>query len=352
MKRLVSFFVALVLCFSLFGCGCSSELNNIYITSDVNCHITAPCSNSENTYSIEFNVPFYILYSGDDIYSELLTINNTFHIGENAILNGKNVELLKGGIVSVSQSNLTDYTNDDYYETLACSYGVFYLGLTEENAYNEDLINNVTDLIKCYEKNTYILTINIGYYGAITDDITVDTLSIPELNLNYKFNSFYVDTIDVPENITFDDGTNIIDYTSAQGSLSCTKIGELGYMFIDGNTLSNINSISVESANDECNVITEENKFDFQCLEETCGSLYIEQNLHNFNKGDVLSLEFDFVINQERAKPLDEDIMIISLITKTIDMDGNEYWKFVYVPYVCSGEYLMFDILDQNNISI
>ncbi|MBQ9701294.1 MAG: hypothetical protein IJV71_11830 [Lachnospiraceae bacterium] len=301
--------------FILSGCAKKEDVPEYTIDSRVNYFITVPY-NEENWFSLSF----YRLFNGNDDYSEVLdAYNNTFNVGEDAVLIGDNVEALNGATIRVTQMDFEQ--GETFCHNLAFLYNKKY-GIVDTDLDNlEELESKVEDCVYKYSANAKILGMSISYLGNITDNVRIEQLQIPSLNITYDFQNFEIDTIKVPEGIVVNEEI-AIDHKIAGGVFAGATAGGSGTKFIEGKALTGIKSLIVSSANHYYYMADES-------LERS------------FKEGDEINLEYNYYINENLIDCEQSDALAASMITKIMTENGVEIWEFEHQASVVTGSFLL-----------
>lgn len=347
-----SLYICLLLyIFLLVGCRsekCNySEMIEKYncIDSVVSYSIKAPLSTGQNEYKIFFNAPFYRVYSGENKDLDLLSTRDTFEIGDEAELEGENVEMLDGAKVTIYKTKLSECVNyDDYCLRMAYFYGIEDLHTGIEEGVDEDTLESIRNIVSNVADDYTVLTICITFDGCVYDNVTIDSLKIKSLNFKFVFEKFLISTFQYKDGIVENEDNNIVDYTAGLSGLFADAIlPEIGYIEIMGDVKSDIKNIEVTSLDDDITVITSDNYSKYREMEDVYGTLY-ETNSNKYAKGDTISARHCY-INNRSLDNVDTKMSNV-LIRYTIE-DGTKVCRFVYQPVVVDGPYLIMKKMDE-----
>ena len=316
MQNKVKYIVLIIMSIVVLGgCAEKAQVPEYTIDSRVNYFITVP-DNKENW----FGLSFYRLFNGEDDYSEILeTYNNEFTVGEDAVLVGDNVELLNGATIRVTQIDFEK--SENYCHNLAVLYNR-KSGSEDKNAGKlKKLEDKIEVYVDKYSANAKILGMSINYLGNITDNVRIEQLQIPSLNITYDFDNFEIDTINVPEGIVVNEEI-AIDHKMTGGLNAGAAAGGSGTKFIEGKALKGIKSLNVSSAN----------RYYYMADES------LERS---FKEGDEINLEYNYYIDENLIDCEQSDALAASMITKIVTADGAEIWEFEYPASVVTGPFLL-----------
>jgi len=301
----------------LGGCG-RDKAPEYVVDSKTNYHITVPYNEKD-----WFSVSVYRIYNGEEDYSTKLKAKDKFTVGTDAVLTGENMDVLNGMEVVVSQMDFVE--PEDYLDNLAHLYGQEYGELDEDGEVNTSIKSKLRKNIDKYSKNAKVLCIIVSYWGELTENVKIEQLSIPELNLTFDFDSFEIETIEVPDGVQVSE-EGIIDYYSAQSGFFMT-IGRSGsaYKPILGKALTDIKSLTVESANYDC--------------------IMVEETEYSFRENEEIQVDFSYLYNDSYIDWENSDGVVASLITKIVTEDGREVWEFHQQPSYVAPEYLLQEMI-------
>ena len=340
-----------ILLSGLFLTGCSQkQAESILFDSNVNCTISVPRSD-DREIPVEFQVPFCQLYSGDDMYSEFLADGSDLVVGEDVILSGKNVECLNGAEVLLSQYSFSECIKDNYYEKLSASYGTTYLGMDYLSATDAGFVKKVKKMVSPYEKNAFIVSALLQFSGCISDDVVIEKLTIPDMEFEYDFKHFTIETFDVPGDVKTAYDEEVIDWTSNGGLLVGSVLEPSGYALIGGVSNVDIKGMSIESSNEVCTVVNKDNYLNYADISEDFAGICEAQKLEGYKAGEEIDLEFDYVFSEFDQELIDADVVMASLIVKIQDESDNMYWDYLYEVNASDGPFLMMKLLLQKGIS-
>lgn len=350
MRKIISVILMVGILMSLFGCGTGKD-DAVDIQSDVDVRITVPKS-EDNKYPVFIQIPFFRLYSLKDQYSDVLSIKSEFEIGTDVMLEGINTDVLRGATLSINQYDFKDVIDDNYYNVLTRYYGAYYLGLDEKSEVGEELLESVKSALKPHVGNTKVLSFLLSYYGGISEDVRIESLYVSELDLKFTFDNFAIETFEIPENVTFGDGTEFIDGSIVSGIQVGPSIEKnAGYACVTGEVLTDISNIALESLNNVC-VIVDEKENERLKQEGYLYDFYKEQKLENLKKGENIDLEFGYILQENQDELLSKDTIVLSLETKIHDSNGDEYSIFKYQPYSVDSAYLMLKYLNAKEVGV
>jgi hypothetical protein len=149
--------------------------------------------------------------------------------------------------------------------------------------------------------------------------------------------------MDIPENVEVDDEG--LEYTASGGVYSDSWISRYNCLMLDANVTADIESLEVESANDVCEIINDDNIDTYRDIDDYVDSVYAGNNKSSYKEGDVLSAEYTYAFDDSLIN--DNANLVASFIVKIKLADGTEHWDFEYQPSVVSEQYLMTNILHQ-----
>ncbi|MBQ6288549.1 MAG: hypothetical protein IJK71_04830 [Clostridia bacterium] len=345
MKRIGRIFclIALVcLCISFLLSSALGEAVEFYYQAQSSYKITVPFSETEQ-FPFFVDVPITIIYAGEDKYSDLLYAKSDYTIGNDVILHGENIEMLTGNKIQVSQQKLSDYNLDDhYYDVLTAKYCEQELHNVDKKTLHDNK-NKIRQWISSYADKSYILMIDMYIYKGVTEDIRIDSMDLPELNISLRFDDMAIETMDIPNDVIVDNMESVIDFTSANGILKCNTICKSGFTFIDGDAIVGLKQICMESANDVSVVVNADNYAEYAELLGNEG--YEEQKKTNIQPGESFSLCFEYILSEKEEELYDKDSILMSYIVKAVDDKGQEHWTFGYNAYMLDPAYLIYRVM-------
>ncbi len=342
MKKIVTF-ICIGMCMLLAGCRESDTKTDreIVINSKVNCTITVPKSDENRDIEVFWQTMFYQTYVNKDMYPALDDIQLEYTVGENAELTGENVDLLNGAIVYITQTDMSELADEYYYSRLANAYYQGYMGGTE--LVDSALLEKITDIVEQYVDNAKVVSVHLVVDACFDKNVRVESLHIPELGFDFRMDNLSIETIEIPDDVEISD--EIIDLASFDRIYADSHIAKYNYISIDGTATEDIKTISVESANSCCEVITEENHTRYEEEDVLYGSIYTKQKETDYKKDSTVALEYTYAF--ENGLVDNSDTTMASLIVKTDLADGRQVWSFVYQPSFVQGEYLFLDVVDE-----
>lgn len=337
MKKLAILVLLLICCLGI--CGCNESDANICLDSKVNYVYTVPICDEQEC--IEIQIPFYRVYNGKDLYSDILNEKSEFIIGEDAHLEGDNVEELDGAVIMVSQSALNEYKDDQgYNQRLEECYVNKYSNSDDEKS-DRKKISKIKDK---YINNCQVVFFNIVSRENIKNDVSVSKLYIPELEIEYSFEQMEINTITLANDVKIDSG-EIIDYSSLEGIFSDAFVSEYGYLTFEGVANCDIKDISVFSLNNNCDIVNQDNYEHYKDKESIYGELIHKNMKTQYKKDDEIELGYCYFFNQDIVNTDETDAVVSCLVVQTIDENDNKYWTLVYQPSIVSGRYFIMKLL-------
>lgn len=343
MKKLAVLALALVVIFSsITGCGKPAPADFL-IDSKNYFEIGVPAGSK-----VFFQALWYRI-SGHEYMTEHSMDFQTYTVGQDAELTGRNVDQLQGATISVSEQNLKDQINSYYYRDILLELnhlqGTNPARNQEGNLRFQD-IAKVWYALNGYVQKAKVLSFNLGFYGEITKEIQIDSIRIDSIHYQATFDSFHITPLAIPENRT-GDIYDQLDSGSFGGVLLYSSMSQAGYCFIEGVAKTAIRDIRVEGVNDSCVVLDETNYSDFKeysdyFFEQTTNGRYAGP----FAKGDEINLEYDYVClgkTAEEFKQYDSAIACLRYIF-TLD-DGTELNGYSYQSSVIAPEYALVHLL-------
>jgi hypothetical protein len=342
-KKILLIVIVLMSLFSFNGC--AANINDFVVNAKTYFDIGVP-----NNSKIFFQAPWFRISATDYNKSNLLA--GTFTVGDNVKLSGENVSQLDGAKINLTQFDLKDIGNSEYYKALLMEEDYMfntnkYRIIDNQFVYpDEDEIKQTERLLEPYVTTAKILACNFVFYGSIDKPIRVDSIEISSLNFKFDFNTFKITPYDLPEDQTIE-VNSVIDSYNGGGLLAGPSLSEAGYYFIEGKAKENIKEITNMSLINSCQVVNKDNHGEYEEYENKHNtSLYIEQKTTNFQKGDEINIEFNYLfegIDPEEFKKYDSTMASIANVF--ILDDGSKLYNYIYQPSMRSAEYGLVHIL-------
>ncbi|MBP3326940.1 MAG: hypothetical protein J6L77_11040 [Coprococcus sp.] len=344
MKKIIAF---ILICVSMLLAGCKDSNadidREIVINSRVNCTITVPKSDENRKMEVFWQLDFYQIYVNKELYPALEGKSLTYRVGEDAELTGDNVEQLHGATINISQYDMSEMANDNYFSDLADEYYQEYMDGKEPA--DSKLQKRITDIIsKCIDK-AKVVSVNFVVDGCFDRDVKVKSLYIPELGFDFPMDDLRIETIEIPDNVEFSYIDEVVDSASWGGMVAGNHIAKYNFYSIDGTALADISKISVESANTCCEVITAENHKKYEEADALSVPIYVKQKETDYKKDSTVNLEYCYAFANKLVE--NSDTTIASLIVKTELADGRQIWSFEYPLSLVWDRYLLLDIVDE-----
>ena len=344
MKKVIARFVMIICVVAILCSGCDnhkvdiSKSDNIYCKSKVDYQITVPKTNLEQG-DIYFCAPFYLL-TNNEIHLIESEEGREYVIGEDATLEGENVDALNGGIVYLEKIDLKECIDDSFYENAARSYWVNYLNKDFSEEPDDDLKKEIKDVVSQVADNCVVLAMNITYSGTINDKVKLERVVIDDLNFEYAFENFEIDLIDAKDVAV--NTSECIQYSTFGGQFLDGMVYSEGFIPLEGIAIANLKKINVKSLNDQCILINSDNYDDFPQLEENYGNIDYPKNDGDFSMGEDISMEYTYFFDVDNMI-IDSDAKMASLVIEVVDDNGNTCWDVVYQPSVTDGPYLLLN---------
>ncbi|MEN6637456.1 MAG: hypothetical protein ABFC56_16525 [Clostridiaceae bacterium] len=343
MKKLtVLAFTALIIFSSLIGCAKPAP-TDFLIDSKNYFEIGVPYNSN-----VWFQAPWYRISTHDyDADKTLSTM--TFTLGEDVEVFGINTDQLLGAEVYITQSNLADMINKDYYKTMyreAC----YRQGVTPDfNSAGEVRskdANRVRRALREYVSTAKVLSFNMVFDGAITKDVQIDSLRIASIGYSVSFDSFHITPLAIPADRT---DTIYSEYVSGGwgGTLIGPSMSQSGYCFVEGTAKTDIRDIRVESVNDSCIVVNKNNYSNYTAYSDSFSEYTINgQRTGPFSKNEDIYLEYDYLYlakSLEEFKQYDSAVACLRYIVSL--EDGTELNSYVYQTSIRAPEYGLVHLL-------
>ena len=345
-RKLISMFTGLLLVFLLTGCG-TPKAKEVNVVSKVDCRITVPID-EEKQVPVYFYIPFYYLYTGTDCYSDKLASQHVFEIGKDAELTGNNVELLRGGTVTVSQVSFGEEIGEgpdeeSYYSKLAQHYAACFDGHDSDD---EKLKEQVREIAERYTKDGKILSFQLAFQGEVKENVSVQSLKIPALNgIEISFDQLSIETAALPENVDIVSSEGVFEYTSFGGASYGAVIAKVEPTFVGGKVLKDLAGIQLVSLNDVCEVVTQDNKTRYADLEPAYGAFAVPVPA-GYTAGNSVELDYTFVMKDEQAALDLQDVRMASFARVFELENGEVYWSLAYEPIVRDSSFLLLHVID------
>lgn len=295
-----------------------------------------------------FQAPWYRV-STQDYLEDSGSNAREFTVGQDAELSGVNVDQLNGAHITVRENDLSECVNTDYYKNIALQ-SFLLQGITPERNLAGDVrsrdVAKVRNALKGYVAHGKILSLNLSFYGEITKDVQIDSISINSIYYHASFDSFHITPLAIPDNqsdviyekyITGGDG----------GLLSGPSMSQSGYCLVEGAAQSAIRNIRVEAVNDSCVVLDQTNYREFAAYCDTFSESTMNgQKAGPFRNGDAINLEFAYLYlgkTPEEFKQYDSAIACLRYIY-TLE-DGTELNSYIYQTSLLEPEYVLVRLL-------
>ncbi len=311
------------------------NLKNLSIDSNVNYSVFVPTEKSGTDICI--SLPFYRLCSKDNILEGIKDTGYT--VGDDAFLEGRNVDTLNGMQVSVTQKKLSDCidNNEEYkkqiLQMVKKSYGAH--AITEEN---KEKAESYID--KCID-STYVISIFMTYDNKIASDVEVKKLSIPSINLTYDVNKFNICMV---KNHQFTEAEcdKLFDFSVTNGSLSNSILSKAGYYDFEGKTKKNLKSVQLYSLNDGIKILNE-NELSEKNI-SVSGEADSSPRLEDVSKNKSVE---SYMYYWYTADTKSIDAYVSSLLLSIEGNDGQKASKLIYQPSFVDGEYYVAKALKE-----
>lgn len=311
------------------------NLKNLSIDSNANYSIFVPTKKGGTDICV--SLPFYRLCSKDNILEGIKDTGYT--VGEDAFLEGKNVDALNGMQVSVTQKKLSDCIDDsegykkEILQMVKKRYGAN--AITEENKEKAE-----TYIDKCID-SAYVISVFMTYDDKISSDVEVKKLSIPSINLTYDMNKFAIHMVNAIR-FTGMESDNLFDFSVANGSFSNSTLSKAGYYDLEGKTKENLKSVQLLSLNEEIEILNEDElskknisvpgKADSSSrLKNLSKNKSVESYMYYWYTGDAQSI----------------DAYVSSLLLSIEGNDGQKASKLIYQPSFVDGKYYVAKALKE-----
>lgn len=187
-----------------------------------------------------------------------------------------------------------------------------------------------------YYEQSYLISAMASYDGTINEDVIIQSISIPEIDFSFSFDSFTITKKDVGDDVTIkDDNGDAIEYSAYSGSFVDAFVSRLGYYHLEGTALRDIEKMSLVSLDDDCTVIDSSNYNEFaqdELLEDITEPDYEE----SLRKGEAVDQDYYYLF-----KSADKDAIVSNLALETVDSEGTTRWMLIYQPSSIAGQYLV-----------
>ena len=335
MRKPISILLILICLPLVAGCsgaGNNRDLNNSVIDSKVKYDLVIPTDSEGNPLNTFFSLPAYRLYT-DDYLSDSFDEDDEFIGGENVKLEGENVDALNGMVIELNQVSMRDAveSEDEFIDNLKEYYQMNY-----DSNFDEDKFRG---LAKSYINDYKILSIGMSYDGVIDKNVVVSSLSIPDIEFDYNFDSFTIrleDSIDYNDSVKNDTG-DIIGYEALGGVFVDMSLPKICYLHLAGTAEADIADISVASLNNNCEVITSSN-YDNLSKSNDLEGVPVPSEYKDINKGEYIDSSFYYIFNDTVE---DCDATVSNLYVEIQDGSGQKWGNCIYQPSVIDGPYLI-----------
>lgn len=350
MKKTTALLLSLIFIYSiccLSGCSDNAYIENYCVDSRVSYVLSVPRSTDSREYSVFINAPFYRVFCNDDDFEDYVNGRDKLKIGVDAKLYGSNVEELNGSYVYIDQLALNECVSAEYYyERLAYCEAVKFMEQEDNGELDEKLYKKVKNISQKYMNKCKVLSLNLVVDGCICNDITIERLEIPAIGVCINFDTFKLNTFEVPEGVVIGGDSPAIEYSEFGGVFADAVVSNVGYLPVVGICAVDIENVNVTSLNNVCEVVNSSNYAKYQQLEEYYGPLYSAPKENNYVIDSDIQIEYSYVFRDD-VESTNVDATMASLVVKVTSADGNEWWDCVYQPSIIDAPYLILPAIHE-----